>query len=590
MISKFLILPVLFATLLAAHAAKLPDGFSEEKIATGLDPVTMAFSPDGRLFLCEKPGLLRVVSGKEMLKEPALDISAKVDGWNERGLMSVCFDPEFEENGWIYVFYTHNRDPEDNERESSNNRISRFTMKGDIADPGSEEVILELNNLSKAGIHNGGGLAFGKDGMLYVGTGENGLAPNSQDPGNLLGKLLRINKDGSIPSDNPNYQSYDGNNRAIVAMGFRNAFHIAVQPGSGLLYSNDVGANFEEIEAYDTSAKPVALNYGWPEIDGPAKDGTTPEGYREAAYPYDHGSGKGKAICGGDFLNPSKPGAEGFPDVLIGKYFFGDYAGWIKYIDPAEPGIRHDFADGINRALDIATAPDGTLWYIERNGIAGGSIEANSASEDGILWRISWKGGDYVPVEEKVATHDELPATLSAAGIFTDENLTPVEGAVAYSLNSSIWADGAEISRWVILPEGGKVKFSPTEDYKWPGGTKFFQHFEIVTDAAKGTRRRLETRLLVLDETGAFGYGATYRWRADGKDADLVEDWGAEVTMKITDAEGMHPRADLDLSRARPLLSVPYAECRLRAGSEDPPTRCSSAAGLEQPGDVFQCA
>ncbi|HEY1120379.1 MAG TPA: chitobiase/beta-hexosaminidase C-terminal domain-containing protein, partial [Haloferula sp.] len=134
---------------------------------------------------------------------------------------------------------------------------------------------------------------------------------------------------------------------------------------------------------------------------------------------------------------------------------------------------------------------------------------------------------------------EPLPPTLSATGIFSDRNLTPKAGVVPYSLNNPAWADGAETQHWVILPESGKIGFAPTGEFTWPGGTILVQHFEIVTNQASKTRKRLETRVLVLDATGSFGYGATYRWRADQTDAELVDaPGGQEEVLKITDASG----------------------------------------------------
>jgi uncharacterized repeat protein (TIGR03806 family) len=542
---------VLLQSGLKTRAASLPDGFTETRVADHLNPVTMAFAPDGRLFLCEKQGLLRIVSGEKMLAKPALDLTDRIDAWNERGLLSVCFDPDFATNGWIYIYHSHNRDPEDKSRQSSNNRVSRFTLNGDVADPASEKVIVNFDNLSNVGWHNGGGIAFGNDGMLYVSTGENSVGNYSQDPTNLLGKLMRFEKDGSIPRDNPFYRKFRGNNRAIVALGLRNPFSISVRRDSGLLYLNSVGANYEQIQRYETEAPPEAVNYGWPEFDGPPKKGKElPEHYRAPEYPYDHGAGKGVAICGGDFYQPSAPGPDAFPASFTGTYFFGDYGGWIKYIDPADPAVRHDFATGINRALDVKIAPDGALWYIERAGIPGGSDDANSASKDGSLWRVRWtgNGGEYAPKVASAAparlltglklpasSDGVLPATLSATGIFTDRKPTPRAGMVPYDLNSTIWADHASITRWVALPDGGKIRFSPTGEFTWPGGTVFVQHFEMPTDTAP---RCLETRVLVLDATGSFGYGATYRWRPDGSDADLVASDGEEEILKLTDPSG----------------------------------------------------
>ncbi|MBI1176969.1 hypothetical protein GC207_05965 [bacterium] len=540
----------------SARAANLPPGFAETQVATGLNPTTMAFAPDGRLFLCEKHGVLRVVRDGKLLTQPFLDLTDKIDSWNERGLLSVCFDPDFESNGWVYVYYTHNRDPKDTRHTSSNNRVSRFTAKGDAAVHDSEVVLIEIDNLSKIGWHNGGGLAFGADGKLYLSTGENAKDTNAQDPGNLLGKLMRWNKDGSIPTDNPYYDEFAGKNRAIVALGLRNPFSIAVQPGTGKLYISMVGAQFEQIERYETASAPVRVNYGWPKIDGPPRNQELPADYRAPEYPYDHGIGKGLALCGGDFYNPAHPGNDAFPAQYTGKFFFGDYGGWIKYIDPAQPSVRHDFADGINRALDIATAPDGSLWYIERAGIPGGSDEANSASHNGSLWRVRWIGGDQdvelaqKPVDRNARlvlkginlpanSEGAMPATLSATGIFTDNALTPRAGFVPYTLNSTIWVDGADIQRWVMLPEGKKIGFSPANEFTWPGGALFVQQLNIATNKSDANKRRLETRVLVLDDTGKFGYGATYRWRADGSDADLVKAEGEEEVLKTQDAHGV---------------------------------------------------
>ena len=546
---------ILHLAISTAQGATLPPGFAETKIATGLNPTTMTFAPDGRLFLCEKQGLLRVIDEGEMLPGPFLDLTGQVDSWNERGLLSVCFDPEFATNGWLYLYYTHNRKPEDKSHRSSNNRVSRFTAKGNVVVPGSEKVIFEIDHLSKIGWHNGGGLAFGQDGKLYLSTGENAQGPNAQDPGNLLGKLLRINKDGSIPIDNPHYRDFKDRNRAIVALGLRNPYTIASQPETGILFLSEVGANYEQIEKYDSSAPPVAKNFGWPDIDGKVHGKNSPPGYQDPVYPYDHGKDQGLALCGGDFYLPGQPGPEAFPVGYRGKYFFSDYGGWIKMIDPDKPELRLDFASGINRAIDVATAPDGALWYIERAGIQGGSDEANTASKDGSLWRVTWTGeksttaaGTPSPVRPvklaaglKLASSPEkgLPPTLTETGIFSEmATLKPIASALPYTLNSTVWADGAEMKRWVILPEGEGVKILPSGEFKWPAGTVLVQHFDLVIDEKTSLRRKLETRILVLDQTGAFGYGASYRWRARGQEADLVSPDGEEEVISIKSQSG----------------------------------------------------
>jgi uncharacterized repeat protein (TIGR03806 family) len=364
------------------HAASIPAGFAESQIATGLDPTTMTFAPDGRLFLCEKPGRVRVVKNGALLATPFVDFSSVVDNYNERGFMSVCFDPSFSSNGWVYVYYTRK------EGTRRFHRVGRYTASGDVAS-GGETVIIDLSDLGGAGNHNGGGMRFGQDGKLYISTGENANGGNAQNTANQLGKLLRINKDGSIPSDNPNYGSYSGNNRAIVALGLRNAFTLAVQPGTGLLYVNDVGAGYEEINRYDTNLAPVHRNFGWSTIDGPIGGQTAPAGYLNPVHAYNTNK---SAICGGDFYNPASPGVDAFPGTYTGKYFFCDYAGWIKYLDTST-GTRTDFATSAARPIDVEIAPDGALWYIARAGMGGGSDADNTSSTNGSLWRMRWTGG-----------------------------------------------------------------------------------------------------------------------------------------------------------------------------------------------------
>ena len=202
--------PLVFVALLllsmgrVLHGAVLPDGFAN------LDPTSMAFAPDGRLFLCEKPGRVRVIKNGALLPTPFVDVSANCDNGNERGLQGLCFDPAFASNHYVYLYYTA-------KTPMAHNRVVRFTAKGDVAS-GDETAIIDLTYLSGAGNHNGGGMRFGKDGKLYVSTGENANGANAQNTGNLLGKLLRLNADGSIPTDNPNYATYTDSNRAIVAL------------------------------------------------------------------------------------------------------------------------------------------------------------------------------------------------------------------------------------------------------------------------------------------------------------------------------------------------------------------------------------
>src|SRR5437762_4954172 len=198
---------LLFLTAGVARAALLPPGFSESVVAGDIpSPTAMDFAPDGRLFVCQQNGQLRVIKNDVLLATPFLSVT--VDPGGERGLLGVAFDPGFANNQWVYICYTVPGPP-------AHNRVSRFTASGDVAVPGSETVILELNDLSAASNHNGGAIHFGLDGKLYVAVGENANSANAQTLANLLGKVLRINADGTIPGDNPFYNIATGVNRAI---------------------------------------------------------------------------------------------------------------------------------------------------------------------------------------------------------------------------------------------------------------------------------------------------------------------------------------------------------------------------------------
>src|SRR5262245_61232673 len=197
-----------------ALAATLPAGFTETSWSGITNPTAMAVAPDGRVFVCQQGGQLRVIKNGTLLTTPF--VSLTVDQNGERGLLGVAFDPAFSQNQYIYLYYTVPGSP-------AHNRLSRFTANGDVAVAGSEMQLLNLDNLSSATNHNGGAIHFGLDGKLYVAVGENANGANSQTLTNLLGKLLRVGvpPDPLIPPDNPFFDDTTGNNRAIWALGLR---------------------------------------------------------------------------------------------------------------------------------------------------------------------------------------------------------------------------------------------------------------------------------------------------------------------------------------------------------------------------------
>lgn len=338
----------------AGGAGRIPQGFVQTRLAAGLaDPTTMAIAPDGRTFVAQQAGQLKVIEDGRLLGRAAVDLSGRIDARGERGLLGIAFDPAFRSNRWVYLYYTQRASGST----AAHNRVVRFAVSGDRLVASSQKVILRLDDLGTATNHNGGAIRFGKDGKLYVAVGENATAENAQNPNNRLGKMLRINKDGTIPTDNPFYATTQGENRAIWAMGLRNPYTFAVQPGSGRIFINDVGAReWEEINVGVGGA-----NYGWPVHEGPESDPM----YDPPLYAYGHGTGKnlGCAVTGGAFYNP---GNVTYPRTFVGDYFFADFCGgYIRRYDPRD-GTVITFATGIDRPVDLVVGGGGSLHYLER--------------------------------------------------------------------------------------------------------------------------------------------------------------------------------------------------------------------------------
>jgi len=327
-------------------ALAAPAEIVDSVLASGLNlPTSMEFSPDGRLFITEKDGNVRIVKNGVLLTTPFLTLS--VDSTGERGLLGLAFDPDYETNRFVYVYYTTSTG-------TIHNRVSRFVTDSanpDRAIASSETPIMDLEGLN-GGFHNGGAIHFGKDGKLYVATGDNGNSANSQSLSTRLGKILRINSDGTIPSDNPFYNTV-GAKKEIWALGLRNPFTFAFSPASGstLMYINDVGADaWEEINVGIRGA-----NFGWPTCEGACSNPSFVNPISAYPHPSD---GSGMSVIGGAFYEANQ-----FPAEYKGSYFFGDYvAGFIKRLTPANEVI--DFVSNALYLVDIKVAPDGTLYYL----------------------------------------------------------------------------------------------------------------------------------------------------------------------------------------------------------------------------------
>lgn len=339
-----------------------PAGFTRSELVGGLAAATaFAQAPDGRWFVAEQGGQLRIVQNGTLLATPFLSLS--VDDQGERGLIGVTLHPQFASNRWVYVYFTITDG-------GTHNRISRFTADAgnpNLVAAGSELRIAELPALSGATNHNGGAMHFGADGKLYVALGDNANGANAPNLSTRLGKLLRLNEDGSIPADNPFAGSTSGANRAIWARGLRNPFTFAVRASDGRIHINDVGqGSWEEINLGAPGA-----DYGWPSTEGP----TTAAGVTAPLFAYDHDGGSaagpggffsGCAITGGAFY-----GASGsFPPAYRNSYYFADYCGrFVGRLDLANGNAAYQFGSLPDAPVDLRVGSDGALHVLTRGSI-----------------------------------------------------------------------------------------------------------------------------------------------------------------------------------------------------------------------------
>lgn len=372
----------------------LPAGLAETVVTSGTlsDPTAMEFSPTGQLWVLEQDGGVKLVRANGSTHTA---INVTVDSLGERGLLGIAFDPSYDGAGgntdYVYLYYTT---PRTSATDPSHNRLSRFTVvgAGTTTPTLTAELVLrdlppedEDNNLATDGDsnHNGGAIHFGPDGKLYVGVGDHNYdnTPQSSHVSQTLttpfGKMLRLNVDGTNPTDNP---FYDGDPNdwqgAIWALGLRNPFTFAFQPGTGTMYINEVG----ELAWEEINRGEAGVNYGWAGSNAPLWEGfeSPPPpwaNYRDPVMAYDHSDSApspfGCAITGGVFISTDSP----LGSAYAGKYAFADFCGnFIRIFDPNNPGTVATPDTSIalasnltgTNAVDLKVDAAGNLYYLSR--------------------------------------------------------------------------------------------------------------------------------------------------------------------------------------------------------------------------------
>jgi len=364
----------------------LPPGFELRLLSADLqEPTVLTCAPDGRLFIGERAGRIRIWSNGAFLPQALLVVPASADS-GERGLSGLAFDPQFSSNGWIYVHYTTTE---------PRNRVSRFTVVGDVADPQSELVVWENTQLA-AVIHHGGSLAFGADGRLYIATGDQGFSANSRDLSNQHGKLLRVEADGSLPFDNPHLGT-PGVDPYIASIGLRNPFRMAEDPVTCRLLIGDVGGNtstsWEELDVAS-----VGVDYGWPLQEGVECNTSDCTGMQTPLWSYRHDDAElienevQACIVAGAFQRGSS-----FPPAFAGALFVADYANrWIRRLHFDSNGEVQSSAPFLSppdagSIVDLEFGADGALYFVTIG------LHNSGAPDVAGLHRIRYVGVENVP-------------------------------------------------------------------------------------------------------------------------------------------------------------------------------------------------
>ena len=463
-------------------------------------PVFLAAIPDeDQLVVVEQEGRVYAFENHSEVaaKKAVLDLSDVVlfeGGYDEQGLLGFVFDPKFSTNRYVYVHYSAA-----NPRRSVISRF-RWDVATDRIEPDTEKQLLWVTQ--PYANHNGGMLAFGPlDGFLHIAFGDGGSGGdpdgNGQNGMTLLGTILRIDVHPQdpddaydIPLDNP-FRNNNGVRDEIYAMGLRNPWRFSFDRQTGNLWAGDVGQNrLEEIDIVEAGG-----NYGWCAFEGTERYAGCSTSLPDSSFippVHEYGRTEGSSITGGyvyrGTLMPS----------LFGTYIYGDFvSGSVWSLGYSGSSVLFNEAIATtNQLASFGEGNDGELFLLARSGEIYRLEESSSAAS--------------------------FPTKLSMTNIFSDvSTLTPASGFIEYDVNVPAYSSGTNVRRWLAVPDGLAIEFSPTGNWAYPDGTVLVQHLEMQMDEGDiASMRRLETRVLVRRSEDWAGF--TYRWNESETDAVLV--------------------------------------------------------------------
>ena len=443
------VLLVLFLTTPPTTHAFPPTDFVTETLITDLNqPTAIEFLPDGRMLIIDRFGAVDIVQAgaSQVDATPFMTLTNVNTQMGERGLTGIALDPDFDTNGYFYLFYTANSPLVD--------RVSRFTASGNTASVLSEFVVWQDNDedgpVEAPVWHHGGSVQVGSGNKLYISIGDGFDRANEvQSLTSYRGKLLRVNLNGSIPTDNPFYDGAGPNLDAIWALGLRNPFRFSFDNETGRMYIGDVGGNDAINSHEEVNLGAAGANYGWPICEGPQKTQsggnctppTNPGTYQSPFYSYPH-AGRDSSVVGGLVYRDGN-----FPTQYDGDYFYGDYVqNWVRGfdLDPQSGTFIDTFnfeptdgsSDGpYGEIVDFEQGPDGAVYYVD----IGISWENNQ--NPGTVRRIKYTATNQAPqitnVSASITSSPTVPATIDFTLTATDPEGQPLSYSWAFDDGSS---------------------------------------------------------------------------------------------------------------------------------------------------------
>ena len=489
-------------------------------------------------------------------KTLVLDVSDQCQGWDDSGLLGIAFHPGFATNHLMFIYYTWIKPgtvtgspttrPVPNLPDTYHDRLERYTLDANgVAIPDSVKIFVDLTNQTVW--HHGGGMFFHPtNGFLYYTDGDNSVGDNDQIINkSLYSGVFRIDVDCRggdvshapprqplngftanyfIPNDNP-FVGQSNVLEEFFCLGLRSPHRMTIDPPTGKIFIGDVGeSSREEIDVIEPGES--ALNFQWNRCEGNLGKMTEPFIGTSRRPVLDYPHDEGRAVIGGYVYRGRK-----FTHDLGGKYIFGDNVmRTVWALDETATPVKKALlcvmpkGNGPNAGTDytglssFGTDANGELYFCQMSSIGGRIFKLQ-------------RGGPPPPTKT-------MPKLLSQTGVFADLiNLQPTDFLIPYSVNSPLWSDGAVKKRWFTLPKNSVIGFSSTNEWTFPAGSVFVKNFALpVDDANPNVLQRLETRILVRDTNG-YVYGATYKWRTDNSDADLVTS-GTNELITIKTATG----------------------------------------------------